>query len=244
MVYCEGLTKFLKDNMKHLKKFNESTESQKRLSVEDIEDYFLEFIDNGSMKFYYSGIPTMMSPNKVIETTFVISDKFRDVTTIEELTNFTNLINQIGDVVKRWNLDFKFSTIAPPPGPQQTQISIIQPVPKIIIDNFYTNNTLLNTTMNRVDLDGLIVRYTRSINVDDNSDFILHVDIQTHRGGSGQNEKWLKSDYNKFRQSESELIKYFTDNTDLPCEFIRKKAARDMRYGQPFYSYYYFKLLV
>jgi len=34
--------------MKHLKRFNESVEPTKRLSVEEIEDYFLEFIDNGS----------------------------------------------------------------------------------------------------------------------------------------------------------------------------------------------------
>ena len=234
--------------MKHLKKFNESTESKKRLSVEDLEDYFLEFIDNGSMEFYHSDIPIMMSPNKVIETTFVISNKFRNVTTIEELTNFTNLINKIGDVVKRWNLDFKFSTIAigDKPGgggPHQTQLSIIQPVPKIIIDNFYTDNTLL-TTMNRVDLGGFIVRYNRNVIVDNNSDFILQVHVQTFRGGSGQNGKWLKSDYNKFRQSESELIKYFTDNKDIPCEFISKKAASDMRYGQPFYNTFYFKLLI
>ena len=60
--------------MKHLKKFNESIESQKRLSVEDLEDYFLEFIDNGSMEFYYSGIP--ISQNKVIETTFTISNNY------------------------------------------------------------------------------------------------------------------------------------------------------------------------
>jgi hypothetical protein len=42
--------------MKHLKKFNESVKPTKRLSVEDLEDYFLEFIDNGSMEFYYSGM--------------------------------------------------------------------------------------------------------------------------------------------------------------------------------------------
>ena len=57
--------------MKHLKKFNESVESTKRLSVEDLEDYFLEFIDNGSMEFYYSGIP--ISQNKKIHTTFKLS---------------------------------------------------------------------------------------------------------------------------------------------------------------------------
>ena len=71
--------------MKHLKKFNESQEpSTKRLSVEDIEDYFLEFIDNGSMEFYHSGICNWLGPNKEIHTTFKLSDKFRNIQTIEE----------------------------------------------------------------------------------------------------------------------------------------------------------------
>lgn len=235
--------------MKYLKSFNESTESQKRLSVEDLEDYFLEFIDNGSMEFYNNDIPFMLGTDKVIETTFAISNKFRNVTTIEELTNFTNLINQIGDVVKRWNLDFKFSTIAignkpGGGGPQQTQISIIQPVPKIIIDNFYNTDTFLNRNNGRVDLGGLIVKYTGHISVDNNSDFIFCIYIHAVSGGSGKDGRWLKSDYIKFRQSESEFIKHFTDNKDLPCEFINKKAQSDMRYGQTFHSRFYFKLLV
>jgi hypothetical protein len=224
--------------VKHLKPFNESVKPTKRLSVEDIEDYFLEFIDNGYMEFYYSGIP--ISQNKVIETTFTISNKFRNVTTIEELTNFSNLINQIRDVVKRWNLDFKFYTVAignkPGGGGQmQTQLSIIQPVPKIIIDSFYTTD--------RVDLNGLVVSYASDISVDNNSDFILRVYVHIHNGGSGENGKWKKPDYTKFRESESEFIKNFT-NGNIPCEFIEKKATADRRYGQPFYISWYFKLLV
>ena len=229
--------------MKHLKKFNESVEPTKRLSVEDLEDYFLEFIDNGSMEFYYSGIP--ISQNKKIHTTFKLSDKFRNVTTIEELTNFSNLINQISDVVKRWNLDFKFSTVAignkPGGGGQmQTQLSIIQPVPKIIIDSFYNNNDI---TTDRVDLNGLVVSYASDISVDNNSDFILRVYVQIYDGGSGENGKWKKPDYTKFRESESEFIKNFT-NGNIPCEFIEKKATADRRYGQHFYISWYFKLLV
>jgi hypothetical protein len=229
--------------MKHLKKFNESVEPTKRLSVEDLEDYFLEFIDNGSMEFYYSGIP--ISQNKKIHTTFKLSGKFSNVTTIEELTNFSNLINQISDVVKRWNLDFKFSTVAignkPGGGGQmQTQLSIIQPVPKIIIDSFYNNNDI---TTDRVDLNGLVVSYASDISVDNNSDFILRVYVQIYDGGSGENGKWKKPDYTKFRESESEFIKHFTTG-NIPCEFIEKKATADRRYGQPFYISWYFKLLV
>lgn len=228
--------------MKYLRKYNESTESKKLLSVEEIEDYFLEFIDDKSMEFYYSGIPISLDRNKVVETVFKLN--IRDMTTIEQLTNFSKLIDRISSVVKRWDLDFKFSTIAignkpGGGGPKQTQLSIIQPVPKIIIDNFY-----YNPNRDRVDLGGLIVRYKKHISVDNNSDFILHVSIETWRGGSGQNGIWLKSDYNKFKQSESEFIKHFTDNKDIPCEFINKKAASDMIYGQPFYSYFYFKVLV
>jgi len=242
--------------MKHLKKFNESVEPTKRLSVEDLEDYFLEFIDNGSMEFYYSGIPISMGPNKEIHTTFKL--RVRDITTIEELTNFTNLINQIGDVVKRWNLDFKFSTIAignkpGGGGPQQTQLTIIQPIPKVIIDNFYTQNPLGRnaTRFHRVDLDGFEVRYTRQIEIDDNSDFIMGVEVQSYPilgkdiniGGSGKDGKWLKSDYNKFRDNESNFIKHFTTG-NIPSEFVSKKESSDRRYGQPFYKNWYFKLSV
>jgi hypothetical protein len=232
--------------MKHLKRFNESVEPTKRLSVEEIEDYFLEFIDNKSMEFYYSGIPISMGPNKEIHTTFKL--RVRDITTIEELTNFTNLINQIGDVVKRWNLDFKFSTIAignkpGGGGPQQTQLTIIQPIPKVIIDNFYTQNGNDATPFHRVNLDGFEVRYTRHIEADNNLDFIMIVEVQSHSGGSGEHGKWLKSDYKKFRDNESNFIKHFTTG-NIPSEFISKKESSDRRYGQPFYRNWYFKLLV
>jgi len=231
--------------MKHLKKFNESVEPTKRLSVEDLEDYFLEFIDNGSMEFYYSGIT--ISQNKKINTTFKLSNKFSNVTTIEELTNFSNLINQISDVVKRWNLDFKFSTVAignkpGGGGPMQTQLTIIQPVPKVIIDNFYNTN-MITRDLDRCDLNGLMVSYAPQISVDNNSDFILQVYVQIYDGGSGENGKWKKPDYTKFRESESEFIKHFTTG-NIPCEFIEKKATADRRYGQPFYINWYFKLLV
>ena len=242
--------------MIHLKKFNESV-SSKRLSVEDIEDYFLDFIDNGSMEFYHIRIPHigMLMPNvgPTIETTFVISNKFRNIDTVNELTNFTNLISQIGNVVKRWNLDFKFSTIAIGDKPggggtHQTQLSIIQPLPKIIIDNFYRTNDINDWDI--VNLDGLEVSCAKYLNVDNNSDFILRINIESYKGGSGQNGPWLKPDYTKFRNLESDFIKHFTDNKELPCEFIRKEertgyhGVPDKRYGQPFYSSFFFKLLV
>ena len=114
--------------MKHLKLFTESVETSKRLSVEDIEDYFLEFIDNGYISFYYNNIPLI--GKKEIHTIFKLSNDFRTITTIEELNNFSSLINQISNVVKRWNLDFKFSTISignkpGGGGPQQTELTII-----------------------------------------------------------------------------------------------------------------------
>jgi hypothetical protein len=93
--------------MKHLKPFNESKSNRKRLSVEDIEDYFLKFIDDGSMEFYYSGIAI---GQKEIHTTFKLNNKFANIQTIQELQEFTHLVNQIGETCKRWNLKFKFST--------------------------------------------------------------------------------------------------------------------------------------
>jgi hypothetical protein len=236
--------------VKHLKKFNESTESKKRLSVEDIEDYFLEFIDNGSMEFYYNNLPTLYegteANKRFIHTTFRLSDKFRDITTPEELNNFSSLINKIGEVVKRWNLDFKFSTIRSDEQPGgagafQTELSIIQPIPKVVID-FANQNPLVR---NRVVLDKMIVDYFKDIDVDDNSDFILTVKVKNlFSGGSGLSGKWLKEDYQNFSNSEEEFIKFFVDNKEVPCEFIKKVPSTDMRYGKPFYEMWYFKLLV
>ena len=226
--------------MRYLKPFNESVETNKRLSVEDLEDYFLEFIDNGSMEFYYNGIP--ISGSKVIETTFKLSSKFRNVTSIQELNNLSNLINQIGDVVKRWNLDFKFSTIAignkpGGGGPQQTQLTIIQPIPKILIDNYYRQND-----NNKVNLDGLEVGFARNLKVDNNSDFIMDIIVATYLGGSGEHGKWLKSDYEKFRDNESNFIQHF--NNIIPSEFISKKESNDRSIRVPFYQNWHFKLLV
>jgi len=231
--------------MRHLKKISESFES-KRLTVEDIEDYFLEFIDNGTLSFYHSGISPLYGQNKSIHTTFVMNSKFCTATTIEGLNNFTGLINQIISVVKRWNLDFKFSTIAignkpGGGGPHQTQLSIIQPLPKVIIDNFLTP---IETPRDTIYLDGFTLTYNKNISMNENSDFFMSVEIEAYRGGNGPNGRWSKKEYTKFIESESEFIKHFTDNKDMPCEFVKKIATSDLRYNQPFYSRWYFKLLV
>jgi len=216
--------------MKHLKLFTESVETSKRLSVEDIEDYFLEFIDNGSISFYSHSI----SLSKKIQTTFKLSDKFRDIKTIEELNNFSSLINQIGNVVKRWNLDFKFSTIATGNlrhGVAQTQFSIFQTIPKVIVDFF-------NTSIDTMDLNGFDVSYSKKLALDDNSDFTMEV-VVPHSPLMVQ--KWYKSDYDNFNSNESDFIKYFTDNKSLPCQYIEKKnseTSNGLKY------FYYFKILV
>jgi hypothetical protein len=202
------------------------------------------------MEFYYNNLPTLYegteANKRFIHTTFRLSDKFRDITTPEELNNFSSLINKIGEVVKRWNLDFKFSTIRSDEQPGgagafQTELSIIQPIPKVVID-FANQNPLVR---NRVVLDKMIVDYFKDIDVDDNSDFILTVKVKNlFSGGSGLSGKWLKEDYQNFSNSEEEFIKFFVDNKEVPCEFIKKVPSTDMRYGKPFYEMWYFKLLV
>lgn len=226
--------------MKHLKKFNESLVS-KRLSVEDIEDYFLEFIDNESITFSRNVITRNDNLNTgIIETIFVLNNKLCRIDNIEEMTNLANLINKIRDVIKRWNLDFKFSTIAIDRGGNgmQTQISIHQPIPKVVMDNFYTQGT--STPSGRIILGESEVKYHKFIQVDDNSDFIINIIVT----GGGRDGKWSKSDYDNFSQKESEFIKNFTDNKDVPSEFIRKQKTSDLKYGKPFYNSFYFKLLV
>ena len=71
----------------------------------------------------------------------------------------------------------------------------------------------------------------------------MRVNIHRFKGGTGQNGSWRKTDDVKFVDNESEFIKHFTSG-NIPCEFIGKKAARDIRYGQEFYNEWNFKILV
>ena len=93
--------------MRYIKLF-ESNLSNARLSVEDITDYFLEFIDNESMKLTNTKIDkiyTISPPSYKIVTSLSISKKFR-ILRNDTIIDFCKILESIKSICNRWNLNF------------------------------------------------------------------------------------------------------------------------------------------
>jgi hypothetical protein len=228
--------------MTHIKRFFESNQIHPRLSVEEIEDFFLEFIENGDIHFYTSGIPIGQT---YVAVYFILDRKFSTISDSDSMNRLTQILKRISDACTRWKLDWEFKLIAigDKPGgggPMQTQLEIRQPVPQIVVDQFPMNPFKINFESNT---------YTFSLWLQHDEltmDFYLTFDPEVFKGGSGANGKWLKPDWIYFTQNESDIIKQLEKDYSkiIPCQYLDKvQASRDLHYNHRKYKYK-FKLLV
>lgn len=146
-----------------LNRFNESTvnKNHNRLSVDEMEEYFIDFIDSGDLKYYHSGVP--IGGNK-IESCWALSDKFFKIIDTNKLSELSVLIKTLSDICSRWNLSFRFEMcgVGNKPGgggPLQTQFIIIQETPAEIW-NYFTG---ISTPSIRISLGGQRVPHQQKI---------------------------------------------------------------------------------
>lgn len=232
--------------MTHIKRFFESTNKfHSRLSVEEIEDFFLEFIEAGDIHFYHSGIPTSRN---YVAVYFILDRKFNSITDSDSMWRLTQLLKRISDACTRWKLDWEFKLIAignkpGGGGPMQTQLEIRQPVPKIVLDQF----PQITTPHFDIQFQDRQYRFMMWLNHDElTMDFYIVFEPMTFRDGSGANGKWLKEDWIYFTQNESDIINGLEREYSkvIPCQHSDKElASRDLHYNHRKYKYK-FKLLV
>lgn len=127
--------------MKHLKLFEELGSQHELLTVEEMSDYFLEFLDTKDLKFkeIQSGSNWDDTGNKLIdktiEITYEIDKKYIMIKDLETLTKFSQFISTLESICKRWKLQFKlymggFGT----GGGSDCKITISQLAPKAITE--------------------------------------------------------------------------------------------------------------
>ena len=231
--------------MTHIKRFFESNQIHSRLSVEEIEDYFLEFIQAGDIHFYTSGIPTGES---FVAVYFILDRKFSTISDSDSMNRLTQILKRISDACTRWKLDWEFKLIAignkpGGGGPIQTQLEIRQPVPQIVLDQF----PQITTPHFDIVFEGHRYRFLMWLKHDElTMDFYIVFEPSTGRDGSGANGKWLKPDWIYFTQNESDIINQLEQDYSkiIPCQYSDKvQASRDLHYNHRKYKYK-FKLLV
>lgn len=232
--------------MTHIKRFFESTNpTHSRLSVEEIEDFFLEFIEAGDIKFYHSGIPI---GENYVSVYFILDRKFNSITDSDSMSRLTQLLKRISDVCTRWKLDWEFKLIAignkpGGGGPMQTQLEIRQPVPQIVLDQFPE----MTTPQFDIQFQDRQYRFMMWLNHDElTMDFYIVFEPMTGRNGSGANGKWLKPDWVHFAYYEKDIINQLQSDYSkvIPCQYSDKiEATRDLYYNHRKYKYR-FKLLV
>lgn len=246
--------------MTHIRRFLESNQSyHSRLSVEEIEDFFLEFIQAGDIHFYASGIPIGQN---YVAVYFILDTKFNSITDSNSMSRLTQLLDCISDVCTRWKLDweFKLRAIGNKPGgggPMQTQLEIRQPVPQIVLDQFPDITTphfdihYVKIPEGIIQFSGPVVDHSYRFNMwlkhdELTMDFYIVFEPMFSRGGSGANGKWLKDDWVRMSRYESDIINKLQQEYSkrVPCQYIGKELSnRNLYYGMNLFKYK-FKLLV
>lgn len=232
--------------MTHIKRFFESSNTtHSRLSVEEIEDFFLEFIQSGDIHFLNSGIPTGQT---YVAVYFEVDRKFYRMSDKLTMFKFSQLVSSIADICNRWKLDYQFQLNGLNNRPGQggvnlTQLEIRQPVPKIVIDQFP------GITGPHIDIQfqDRQYRFMMWLKHDElTMDFYIVFEPMTGRNGSGDNGKWLKPDWVHFAYYEKDIINQLQLDYSkvIPCQYSDKvEASRDLHYNHKKYRYR-FKLLV
>lgn len=230
--------------MKYLKQFNES-ETSNLLTEEDISDYLLEFLDNGSMKFRKSKLECDSYENgyaiKHIVLIYDINRKFRNIENVNDMENYINLISTILKICKRWNLDFKLISNETSGSYNETSLLIYQPYPKILSKLKTTDRDPNQRAYWSTEFKGKEYMFQDMIDVNKDMESIVEFH-NNHIRGSGKFNFWIKKDFDAYNKIEDELIKHIEKNYILPCKFIG--YGREDTYNKNTYHTLKFKLLI
>ena len=195
----------------------ESTEN-KRLSVEEIEDYFIDFLDSGQMSAdaeyddYFRKneiIPYVINGKHqpTIGTQFIINDDLNKVKSRDDLTRYNNMFSKILEVCERWKLDVSFSQVA------KLYMTILQKIPQPITD------ILMNQGVTRVIeivVGDKTLKYFREVSIDDNNDFyVIFANVTPGRDGLFDRQRVREYD-----ALEDSVIEYFENKFPVPLQFL------------------------
>ena len=195
----------------------ESTEN-KRLSVEEIEDYFIDFLDSGQMSAnaeyddYFRKneiIPYVINGKHqpTIGTQFIINHDLNKVKSLDDLTRYNNLFSKILEVCNRWNLDVRFSQVS------KLYMTILQKIPQPITD------ILMNQGVTRVIeivVGDKTLKYFREVSIDDNNDFyVIFANVTPGREGLFDRQRVREYD-----ALEDSVIEYFENKFPVPLKFL------------------------
>ena len=216
-----------------IRRFNESNDNNfkhGRIGREELEDFFLEFIDTGDLKWYIDYIDHLeryeTHKDPTINTYFEINNKFRKMKDTDTVNRYCQLLKSISDVCSRWKLDFSIESGAypPPGGPQNhiTQLVIKQPVPKVILDNFPT----INNSDIRITFDGRKLRFSKWLKHDKDLNFYMSCKVSTFMSGSGRDGRWLKADDVWYNKNEEQILKQIEKEFIIPCKYVNKVEDR------------------
>jgi hypothetical protein len=210
--------------MKYLKlfqkyKLNESSSDKKRLSVAEIEDYFLEFLDSGQMSdnaeyddYFRKNeiIPYVVNGKNQpkIGTQFIINDDLNNVKSRDDLTRYNNLFYKILEVCDRWNLEVTFSQVT------RSYMTILQEIPQPIIDNFLSQG-FGGTRVLEIVVGDKTLKYFRELSLDENNDFYVIFTNVT----PGKDERFDRQRVREYDALQDSVIEYFENQFTVPLQF-------------------------
>jgi hypothetical protein len=171
--------------MKWIKLFEE-LESGHILNVEEMSDYFLEFLDTGDLEFKSIMSDKIWDPSgyHIIDTTihitYSIDKKYIRITDPKLLSKFSEFISAIESICRRWNLKFKLYMGGYETGGESgCSLTITQIAPKKITEWLTKYNLLTDTFYQKPfswtgsSESGIFKGYNRGFKIDEDINFYL-----------------------------------------------------------------------
>ena len=212
-----------------LKRFNESV-SGNRLTKEDLEEYFIDFIDTKDMSFIKS---TYFQGNKYIKSLFSIGDSFvmrdsysrnQQIVEHEDLVRFSEILSRLSSICRQWNLEFalKFGGSAI----EQLGVCLLeirQRLPDDVIEHLVyrtagfgaDSDSFYHTTM----IGDKSVKFHKKLAVNENNELFAHF---TNCTVSPPSYKMTARERTMWATMDNDVIHYFENDFPVKMQFIKK----------------------
>lgn len=203
-----------------LKRFNESV-SGNRLTKEDLEEYFIDFIDTKDMSFKGS---TYFQGNKYIKSLFSIGDsiKGQKIVEHEDLIRFSEILSRLSIICKQWNLEFVLNF-----GGRAIEVrgvcllEIRQRLPDDVIEHLAhrslgfgaDSNSWYHTTM----IGDKSVKFYKKLEVNENNELFANFTNCT----VGPTYKMTARERTMWATMDNDVIHYFENDFPVKMQFIK-----------------------
>lgn len=199
--------------MKYLRKIFE--DKKNLLTEEDVSDYLLEFIDNGTIKYEKIVIDKNSNSPDSVSLIYSIDPNLKSISNDEDMMRYSKLTSGIVSISKRWGLKYELSNF-------NTYLGIIQSIPDGIME---ISNAIYDSPWHYIHISKYEYSFQASFNVSD--DLIFSISLMyddDNEWDFGEIDDDIEREI--IKQTETNFLRKLC-NSNIKCEFIESEVSSE-----------------